>query len=636
MTDQQDSAPTPEGQDHPTPEGQAREVRSALVTGATGGIGRRLVQRLLDEGVKVRVLARNAAKATSLGDVDIIVGDISDARRAQEAVEGVDTVFHLAAWMNKPFSRAAAEAANVAGVEYLLHAARRAGVERFVHVSTVAVYGPVSSGDIDEDAPYWKIDDLYSDTKAEGEARALAFARETGFPVVVVRPAMVYGPGIEPWTLLPVKSIKSGSPLIIGDGNAFVNPVYVDTVVDALLLAATREGVNGEAFNISDGVGVTWNEFFGYYGRMVGKSVRKVPQALAENGAALAGAVAKLIGQPPRATREMVGVMTGRPVFTIDKARARLGFEPRVNLEEGMRRTEQWLRENGLLKGTLTLPGSAGADKPVAVVTGAASGMGRATAERLQRAGYHVIAADVDDDGLAGLADQGIETLHLDVTSDASIASALEHLRALGRVDALCNIAGLASPGPLENQPYEAIDRQFQVNTFGPLKLARAIAPLMRARGGGRIVNVSSTNGKVVSPFMGAYSASKFALEALSDALRLELAPFGVSVVIVQPGSVKTPFADRAKAQLDKMKETAGDYLPYLEAFEHSAMWGQGMTAPEKIAAVIEGVLKSPSPAPRVAATLDAVPAMMMARLPDRARDLLFSTLSGLKSKPKA
>ncbi|HEX2863329.1 MAG TPA: SDR family NAD(P)-dependent oxidoreductase, partial [Deinococcales bacterium] len=326
---------TPNATQPPADAVTPRQVRFALVTGATGGIGQRLVSRLLEEGVRVRVLARNAEKAARLGNVEVLVGDVTDPRRAEEATQGVDTVFHLAAWMNKPFSREAAEGVNVAGTEYLLHAARRAGVERFVHVSSVAVYGPVLAGEIDEDAPYWKVGDLYTDTKAEGDARALAFAQETGLDVVVLRPSMVYGPGIEPWTVLPVKSIRSGSPMIIGDGSAWANPVYVDTVVDALWLAATKGGVGGEAFNISDGEGVTWNDFFGHYGRMVGKPVKKVPQALAETGAGVAGAVFKAIGQPPRTSREMVGVMTGRPLFVIDKARARLGFEPRISLDEG-------------------------------------------------------------------------------------------------------------------------------------------------------------------------------------------------------------------------------------------------------------------------------------------------------------
>jgi nucleoside-diphosphate-sugar epimerase len=619
--------------------GQDRRIRVALVTGATGGIGHALVERLVSEGVQVSALVRDPSRASDLPEaVTLYRGDVGDPNSLTAALAGVDTVFHLAAWMNKPFSRKAAEATNVAGTEYLLHAARRAGVERFVHVSSNAVYGPVLSGEIGEDAPIWKVGDLYSDTKAEGDRLALEFARETGYDVVVVRPTMVYGPRIEPWTLMPVRSIASGSPMIIGDGEAYANPVYVENVVDGLLLAATKPNVAGEAFNLSDGKPVTWNEFFGHYGRMVGKPVKKVPQALAEGGAALAGAVFRLIGQPPRTSREMVGVMTGKPVFTIKRARERLGFEPRVGLEEGMRRTEQWLDEKGLLAGKTAKPRPSTPleKRPVVLLTGASSGMGRATALRLNGNGWRVLAGDVDDAGLSELAAQGIETLHLDVTKQESVDDAESRLREIGRVDALLNVAGIANPGPLERQQFSSIDKQFQVNALGALRVARAVLPLMRERRQGRIINVSSTNGRVVSPFMGAYSASKFALEALSDALRLETAPFGISVIIVQPGSVKTPFADRAKQQLEHAKSEAAEYRPYLEAFEKSPMWGQGMTPPEKIAEVLEKALLMPSPPPRIAATLDAVPAMMMARLPDRARDLLFSTLSGLKRKPQA
>ncbi|HET6398414.1 MAG TPA: SDR family NAD(P)-dependent oxidoreductase [Candidatus Thermoplasmatota archaeon] len=615
---------------------QDRRIGKALVTGATGGIGRALVNRLVAEGVQVRAIARNPEKARALPEgVEVVPGDLTSPADVRAAVEGVDTVFHLAAWMNKPFSREAAEAVNVTASEYLLHAARRAGVQRFVHVSSVAVYGPVLSGTIGEDAPYWKVDDLYSDTKGEADRLALEFARDTGMEVVVVRPSMVYGPHIEPWTLMPVRSIRSGSPLIIGSGEALVNPIYVENVVDGLLLAATRAGVAGEAFNLSDGVTVTWNEFFGHYGRMLGRGVKKVPQAIAENGAALAAAASRLIKQPPRASREMVGVMTGSPLFSIEKARERLGFEPRINLEEGMRLTERWLEENGHLAGRAPTPqpGAPAEARPVVLLTGAASGMGRATALRLHANGWRVVAGDIDEAGLGSLAEVGIETLALDVTRQGTIDAAAARLREIGRVDALLNVAGIANPGPLETQPITAIEKQFEVNALGALRLARAVLPLMRERRSGRIINVSSTNGRVVSPFMGAYSASKFALEALSDALRLETAPFGIKVVVVQPGSVKTPFADRAKEQLDRAKDASGDYRPYLEAFEKSPMWGQGMTPPEKIAEVLEKALTMPSPPPRIAATRDAVPAMMMARLPDKGRDLLFSTLSGLRKK---
>ncbi len=615
-----------------------RNIGTALVTGATGGIGKQLVERLLKDGVHVRALIRNPDKAnfSSSDNLEIVRGDISDPSSFVAAMAGVNTVFHLAGWINAPFKREIAEAVNVSGTEALARAASKAGVQRFVHCSSVAVYGPVTAGTITEDAPQPLTGDMYSDTKATGERKVLEVGKETGLDVVVARPSMVYGPGIEPWTLLPVRSIRSGSPIIIGDGEAYVNATYVDNVVDGLLLLATTPNISGEAFNLSDGETTTWNTFFGHYGKMLGRPVRKLPQALAENGAALVAGIFKIIKQEPRTNREMVGVMTGKPLFSIAKIRA-IGYVPKINLEEGMQKTEAWLRQGGYLKGALSVPNPNAPleERPVVLVTGAASGMGKATALRLQTAGWRVLAGDIDETGLAELKTQNIDTIRLDVTDQKSIDAVVTQLQNWGRVDALLNIAGMASPGPLERQHIAQIEKQFAVNTFGPLHLARAVAPLMRARGTGRIVNISSTNGKVVSPFMGAYSASKFALEALSDALRLELAPFGIKVTVIQPGSVKTPFADRAKAQLDAAKESAEHYRPFLDRFEKSAMWGQGLTPPEKIAVVVERVLRSSNPAPRVLGTLDAGPAMLMARLPDRARDLLFSTLSGINAKSK-
>jgi NAD(P)-dependent dehydrogenase (short-subunit alcohol dehydrogenase family) len=292
-----------------------------------------------------------------------------------------------------------------------------------------------------------------------------------------------------------------------------------------------------------------------------------------------------------------------------------------------MARTEAWLRASGLLR-----RGS------VALVTGAASGLGMATARKLKAAGVTVWASDLDEAALAPLQEEGVHTLALDVTSEESVRAALTRIEAAGAsVDLLINVAGLLRPGPLEDQPMAEIALQFEVNAIGPIRTARAVAGAMRARGWGRIVNVSSTNGYLVTPFMGAYSASKYALEALSDALRLELRPFGVEVAVVQPGAMKTPFAGRAKAALrETIARSGAHYKPYLESFMESSLWGEATaTDPAKVAAVITRVALAKRGKARTYGTLDAIPSRVMAWLPDAVKDAYFSKAAGLKRARK-
>lgn len=175
------------------------------------------------------------------------------------------------------------------------------------------------------------------------------------------------------------------------------------------------------------------------------------------------------------------------------------------------------------------------------LVTGCSSGIGRAAVHALAARGHAVLASARDPSRLAGL--PAAQRLRLDVLDPASIADALERA---GRVDALVNNAAWSVSGPVEKVPIEAAQRMFETNVFGPARLIQALAPQMRERRSGVIVNVSSLAGRVVPPLGGFYSASKFALEALSEALHFELSRFKVRVAIIEPGYVDTPFREKA------------------------------------------------------------------------------------------
>jgi NADP-dependent 3-hydroxy acid dehydrogenase YdfG len=188
------------------------------------------------------------------------------------------------------------------------------------------------------------------------------------------------------------------------------------------------------------------------------------------------------------------------------------------------------------------------------LITGASSGIGRATAVALARAGYDVLAAGRDEAALATLAREcGAHAVPLDVTSDVSVRDAMARVDWLtsGRgLNVLINNAGFAVPGPLETVPVERLQAGFETNVIGLMRMCQAVLPAMRQRGSGCVVNVSSIVGRISFPFEGAYTATKHAVEALSDALRFELAPFGVRVLVVQPGAIRTAFQERGDQEL--------------------------------------------------------------------------------------
>jgi NAD(P)-dependent dehydrogenase (short-subunit alcohol dehydrogenase family) len=187
----------------------------------------------------------------------------------------------------------------------------------------------------------------------------------------------------------------------------------------------------------------------------------------------------------------------------------------------------------------------------VVLVTGCSSGIGRATAEHLASLGHTVVATARRVADIADLEARGCRTQALDVTDEASSRAAVEAtLAALGRIDVLVNNAGYSQSGAVESVTIARARAQFETNVFGLLQLTQLVLPGMRARGSGRVVNVSSMGGRLVFPGGGVYHASKYAVEALSDALRFELRPFGVHVVLIQPGLIKTRFADTVGAHM--------------------------------------------------------------------------------------
>lgn len=192
----------------------------------------------------------------------------------------------------------------------------------------------------------------------------------------------------------------------------------------------------------------------------------------------------------------------------------------------------------------------------VALITGGSSGIGEATARELKRRGFTVYAAARRVEQMRPLEAEGIHVLPLDVTDEASIQSCVAAiLDREGRIDVLINNAGYGSYGAVEDVPIEEARRQFEVNIFGLARLSQLIVPTMRENRSGKIVNITSIGGKIYTPFGAWYHATKHALEGWSDSLRIELAPFKVDVIIVEPGGIKTPWG---KIAVDHLRQTSG------------------------------------------------------------------------------
>jgi nucleoside-diphosphate-sugar epimerase len=331
------------------------EIRglSALVTGASGFIGGRLAERLsTEEGVRVRAMVRNPTRTERLRKLpsEIVQADLLDLPSLRKAIDGCDLVFHCAALVRETGDRNEFYRTNVQGTENILKVSSDTGVKRFIHFSSVAVYGMNPLDGSDETTPYQPCGNLYCDTKIASEKAVWAAHQETRLPVVVIRPVNVYGPYSNAWTIRPIKFINSGQMILINGGAGINNYVYIDNLLDAALSVTKREQSVGQVYLISDGAPVTWREFFGYYARMAGKpNIRSIPQWLAKVIALGMEITSKFSGKPPKITREAVRFLTHQAHFNIEKVRHELGYQPRFSLQEGMKLTGEWLREAGYL-----------------------------------------------------------------------------------------------------------------------------------------------------------------------------------------------------------------------------------------------------------------------------------------------
>jgi NAD(P)-dependent dehydrogenase (short-subunit alcohol dehydrogenase family) len=268
------------------------------------------------------------------------------------------------------------------------------------------------------------------------------------------------------------------------------------------------------------------------------------------------------------------------------------------------------------------------------LITGCSTGIGRATAERLAAGGWPVYATARRPDAIRDLEARGCKTLALDVCDDASMQAAVGAVeRAHGAVGVLVNNAGYGLEGCFEETPMAEVRRQFETNVFGLTRMCQLVLPGMRKQGWGRIVNLSSVGGKLTLPGGAFYHATKHAVEALSDAMRFEVGGFGVDVVVIEPGPIKTRFGETAIANVNMVKQDGSPYAAFNahvagkihEAFDG---WMAAMAgAPEDVAQAIERAITSDRPRTRYPITAAARMMMFLRRwLPDRGFDAFLRT----------
>jgi NAD(P)-dependent dehydrogenase (short-subunit alcohol dehydrogenase family) len=268
------------------------------------------------------------------------------------------------------------------------------------------------------------------------------------------------------------------------------------------------------------------------------------------------------------------------------------------------------------------------------LITGCSSGIGRATARAFLDEEWEVYATARNPADIETLGERGCDISTLDVTDTDDVERVVSRIvDEHGRVDCLVNNAGYAQFGPVEDVPTEKVHRQFDVNVYGPHRLTRAVLPHMREQEEGTIVNVSSAAGRLSFPGGGVYCGSKFALEAMSDALRVEVDDLGIDVVLVEPGPVDTSFQERAAEEVDDGLDRSEAYASFYKAFDDAdAVSGGGFweESPERVAEDIVNAASATKPAARYPVGTVARFAVLGRFVPDALRDKAFGLVRKL------
>lgn len=329
---------------------------NVLVTGASGFVGIHLVKRLVEDGHTVYALVRKTSRVDGLEDIDakLVYGDLRDKNSLEQVAQhypDIDTVFHLASVLT-PVSKGdnIYWNSNYLGTQHLLDVCRKLPLKAFIHCSSVGVIGPLPEVPANEQsrcAP----DSSYGETKYKAELLALEYHHSFHFPVVVVRPSWCYGPG-DRRTYKLFRMVAKGRFFLIGDGQTKLHPVYVDDVVQGLVLCAEQiEKAKGHVFIVAGPESVTLEYLASTIAREANASILpfKVPAWLGKTGATVCETLCKPLGIEPPIHHRRLDFFFRDQCFDITKIRSTLGFEPQVEVATGVKRTVMWYKEQGWL-----------------------------------------------------------------------------------------------------------------------------------------------------------------------------------------------------------------------------------------------------------------------------------------------
>ncbi len=331
-----------------------------FVTGATGFIGARLVDALVEQGHKVKVLVRQPAGSPQLhqAGVELVQGDLGDRTGLEEAIKGAEWVFHCAGLVGDWLTHNDARRINVEGTREVLAACTATGVERVVHLSSLAVYGLGQHRGTDESAPLRYSGDAYMDSKIDAERMVRVAADRDGLATVIVRPGFVYGPGDRRFLPKLLDALGRRQFAYVGDGSKLLNLSYVDDVAQAMLLAAAHPSAVGEAYNLTDGTKTSLRDFVeclcGHLGLPAPTKHIPPPIGWAAAFAVEALARARRAKAAPRLSRGRMRFLYYNQHYSGEKAQRELGYRPEFTYREGLPPTLAWYREQNLLPESLS------------------------------------------------------------------------------------------------------------------------------------------------------------------------------------------------------------------------------------------------------------------------------------------
>jgi len=323
--------------------------KTLAITGIGGFIGLRMAERAREIGMEIRGLDFDAGVLEQVREsgFESFSGDVTNPADCEQLCRGADVVFNTAATLDAMLPLENARRINVQGAVNMAEAARNAGVRCFVQLSSVMVYGFTYPPYVTEDGPLRDENNSYCQTKIEGEHALMALHQPGEFDVIIIRPGDVYGPRSQPWVLGPATMMRQGKFVMIRNNSGIMNHVHVDNLIDGIFLAL-KQDAGGEAFNLTDGAETTFDDYFAYLEKFVGKKGPRVPAGVLRT---LFGAIdmfCRLLNKPSPVNASIVSAFTRPHPYSIEKARTQLGYEPRICLEDGMQEVKRQLEVVGL------------------------------------------------------------------------------------------------------------------------------------------------------------------------------------------------------------------------------------------------------------------------------------------------